>query len=191
MRILVAGTVLASTPGVRCAVLLAFLFVSACSWEISLGPGDGVSQVRFEADVANPALKSDGTIVLFRDAVLLTAKDSQRYLAKFGPDKIGAIRGVTLELVELRIDGVDLARNAAPTVTLGGHEVAAVPGAEIELDDDQVDDLRAAILGGTELRAPLVIRLEAPLETLDATRPELHILLVVQPTLRVDVTRAI
>lgn len=176
---------------VRSALAIWFLALAGCGFQIEIGRGDGIRPVRFEADVPNPALKRDGEIVLVRDAVLLTAADSQRYLAKFGPDKIGAIRGVTLELVELSIAGADLSRAGPPTLALDGHQLPGVPGSQIELDDDEVDRLRAAILGGTELRAAVVIRLDAPLETLDATRPELHILLVVQPTLHVDVSRAL
>jgi hypothetical protein len=176
---------------VRSLLTAAFLCISACGWEVTLGAGDGIAAVTFEADVPNPAREQEGAVRLAEDVVVVSAGDSQRYLDRFGADKIGAIRGVSLELVSLRVDGVDLARAAPARITLGGHELQGVRGATLELDDDQVDDLRAAILGGTEMRLPLLIELDAPLEALDASRPRLHIVLVVQPTLRVDVESAL
>jgi hypothetical protein len=168
----------------------AFVAAAACTWEISLGAGDGISEVRFEEDISNPAEKRDADIAFSRDIVLITAERSQHYLDRFGPDKIGSMRGVTLTIVQMRIDGVDLGRTGPPTLSLAGHEVIGTPGAEVELDDDQVDELRSRLLAGAELSAPLVISLHAPLEALDASRPSLHIVLVLQPTLHVDVTHS-
>lgn len=175
----------------RLRLLAAFIFVAGCGFEVSLGPGDGIRPIRFEEDVANPALKREGSVVFNAEVLVVSAADSARYYQRFGPDKIGAIRGVTLEILEISMDGVDLTRTAAPRVTFWGHAVQGRVGEEVELDDDQVDTLRAAILGGTDLRVPLVLTLDTPLEALDETRPELHIVIVVQPTLHVDVTRAI
>lgn len=166
-------------------------FAAACGFEASLGPADGVRTVRIEEDVPNPALKREGQVVFATDVAILSAADSARYRNRFGDDKIGSLRGVTLELVELRVDGMDLARSSPPQIFLWDHRIDATIGAEIELDDREVDAIRAAMLGETELRAPLIVALDAPLEALDATRPELHIVLVVQPTLRIDVASAL
>ena len=166
-------------------------FAAACGFEASLGPADGVRSVRIEEDMPNPALVDEGLVVLTEDIEILSASDSAHYRNKFGDDKIGALRGVTLELVEIRIEGLDLARSSPPQIFLWDQRMDAVVGAEIELDDPEVDAIRAAMLGETQLLAPLALSLDAPLDALDATRPELHIVLVVQPTLRIDVASAL
>jgi len=161
----------------------------ACTWEISLGPGDGVRSFKFETDIPNPALKKDGDIVMTRDFLLMDEMRSRRYLDTFGPDKIGALRRVTLTVVDVHIVGVDLATTGPPNLVIAGHSLSGKPGASVELDDDQVDWLRSRLLDAEPVVTTLTVDLRAPLAALDARVPSLHITVEIQPTLVIDGTR--
>jgi hypothetical protein len=173
-------------------VAIGFLLAAlACTFEVSLGPGDGVRTFKFEADIPNPALKKDGQIVLTRDFLLIDEMRSQRYLESFGPDKIGALRRVTLTVVDVRIEGVDLAVTGPPTLVIAGHSLPGAPGAMIELDDGQVAWLRDKLLAAEPVVTSLTVDLQTPAGALDARLPSLHIIVEIQPTLVIDATEAL
>jgi hypothetical protein len=176
----------------RASVALGFLVWSlvggACSWEVSLGRGDGVSPFRFEEDVANPAREKKEQMLVTREVDLISEERAREYLESFGPDRIGSLRSVKLTVSEMRIDGVDLDRTGSPYVGLAGHALRGVPGESVELDDFEVDAVRKTLLEGEALRTTLSISLDTPAGTLDEAVPNLHIVLVVQPTLVIDAT---
>jgi hypothetical protein len=168
-------------------VAIAFLLLAGCAFEVSLGPADGVRAFRFEEDVPNPALAKQGEVSVTREVEVIDEERSRRYLASFGPDKIGSIRRVSLEIVDVRIVGADLAMSGPPTLVIFGHSVTGERGATVELEDGQVDWLRGRLLAGEPVGTTLTVYLEAPLDALDARSPSLHIVVEVQPTLVIDV----
>ena len=158
----------------------------ACTFEVSLGPADGVRTFKFEADIPNPALKKDGQIAMTRDFVLIDEARSQHYLQSLGPNKIGALRRVKLEVVAVDIEGVDLAMTGPPTLVIGNHSLSGEPGATVELDDGEVVWLRDKLLAGEPVVTTLTVDLRAPVAALDARMPSLHIIVEIQPTLVID-----
>jgi hypothetical protein len=176
----------------RVAVALAFLAAAGgCTWEMSLGRGDGVQPYRFEEDVENPARSRKGEMLVTREVELISAERSQKYRDSFGPDRIGALRAVSLTITEVRVDGADLDLTGPPDVGILGHPMRGVPGEVTHLDDFQVDWVRKQILAGEAVTGPLSFYLPFPEGTLDDAVPSLHIVLVLQPTLIVDAARSL
>ena len=176
-------------------VALAFLVLpwlaAGCGWEVSLGPVDGVDSFRWEEDIPNPALKKEGDIVVTRTVEVIDEEHARHYRDELGPDKIGALRRVELTIVEVSIDGVDLAMSGPPTLVLFGHSMPGEVGATIELERGQVDWLRARLLAGDPIATSLTVDLQAPVAALDDRLPSLHIVVEVQPTLVIDGSRAL
>jgi hypothetical protein len=178
-------------------VVVCFLVLgAACGWELSLGPADGVAPFRFEASLANPAMVDPGPgpvaeVSLSRDVVMISAERSRHYLDRFGADRIAALRGITLTVVEMRIEGADLGQGEPPEIVLAGHVMAGVPGETATLDRHQVNQVRARLLAAEAIELPLSITLATTREVLAEGATSLHIVLVVQPTLLVDATRVL
>src|SRR5689334_2743638 len=103
----------------RVAVALAFLTVG-CSWELTLGRGDGVQPFRYEESVDNPARTGESEMLVVREVEVISAERSAEMKDDLGSDKIGALRDVTLTVSEMRIDGVDLDVTGPPEISLFG-----------------------------------------------------------------------
>ena len=171
----------------RSGVALLFLLTAVgCGWEMTLGRGSGVAPFRFEETVPNPARAEQDEMEVTRDVELFSAEASARMLDNLGPDRIGSLRGVTLTVTEMRIDGLDLDRTGPPALGILGHPLTGEIGASIQLDDFQVNELRDRLLSGEAMTGMLSLFVELPMGTLDDRFPSLHIVLVLQPTLVVD-----
>ena len=171
----------------RLAIALVFL-TAGCHWDLTLGRGDGVQPFRFEEKVSNPARTGESQMLIVREVEIIRAESSAAYKRDLGTDKIGSLKGVTLTISEMRIEGVDLGVTGPPEVFLMEHQMIGVPGDSATLDDTQVGQVRASILAGLALTTTLAISLPTPKGTLDADLSSLHIVLVVQPTLVIDGT---
>jgi hypothetical protein len=170
----------------RATMVLAVLSaISGCTFDISLGPNDGIAQVRYEAKVGRAAFAQGGTVVLERDIVIVSAEQSSDYLRRFGADKLDALTGVELELVEAHVEGG--AFLGSPVFSLAGATMSG-PGDRVTMSDDFVDELRDRILAGQEMVTPGRITLQvADTGSSLATWPaSVNIVVVVQPTLHVD-----
>ncbi len=167
--------------------LLFLVLASACSFDVTVG----MSPVRFEQSIPNPALAKTGDVVVDEQVNLVSTAGSQYYLSTLGPTKIGALRSVTLTLVDFHIDGVNMQMAGPAMLTIAGQTMVAQPGETVTLDDSQVNWMRSQLLHGDAVTTTLGITLNAPLAALDATSQLLHIVLVVQPTLVVDATSAL
>ncbi len=173
------------------AVLGLGLFgLAGCGYEISLGPGDGIDEIRHEELVEREAFAAGTVVELSRDLVILDEEQSREYLERFGADKIGSITAVDLTLVEARADGGVF--EGPPVVTMAGETMSRT-GTRVSLHEVHVDALRAGILGGTPVVMPVSILLTVAGGPPDLARwaASVHIVVVVQPTLHVDATRSL
>jgi hypothetical protein len=199
---------------VRAAVLLGFVLLAGCRdlTTVDLSAEDGILAFRYEGLVSglpaswSPEEIPDGTYVLEgadevrldvrttddggrevtieRDAQLLSAATVRLYRDLFGADRVAAISGMSLELLELQVDSAggvirppDL---AAGTTTLS---VAVAVG----LADTLVDEVRHCLLEAHPLTIPLRMTFHLGPQDLDMLPPDLHISVRVQPTLHVDI----
>jgi hypothetical protein len=164
--------------------LVVTLLLGASACQLDLGRGE-VTPFRYDA--LAPAAAD---VKIMRDVELISAERSQHYLDKYGPDKIGAITSVDVTLDEAYVDGVPAGMFAEPQVRLDGLVFQRIGDTEA-LDDDQVNGLRARLLEGAAVVAPMEIYAHAVDPTaLAQAPPSLHIVVVVQPTLHVDATKS-
>jgi hypothetical protein len=190
-------------------VVIACLGTAACALIVDIGKADGIQPIRLDRSINVPAASSGASALLpapprgvlgmvveptadgGRDAVLaidlpvFTAEQSAAHRARFGIDKIGAIRGVTLEIISASYDGIDMTRIAAPTFTLAGNTIVP-PDRSTDLDSASLDDLRRHLLLAEAVTLPLTIRFHIPAGAEDALGAILHVQLEIQPTLHVD-----
>lgn len=190
---------------------------AAGCFNITLGKDDGIQPVTYDetfTDLPDLASAPDGTVavptksgeimratistqadgargVLFaRQIVVFDDAQAAHDLDRFGPDQIGAIRGVKLLRVESRYDGLDLLRAPPPSLTVGSRTLG--PGDDsVELDDDTVDTIRSDLLTPKAVALPFALQVTVPAGASDALASELHVTIVLQPELTVDATRAL
>jgi hypothetical protein len=192
----------------------ACLVAAGCTLMVDIGKDDGIDPIQVDRTAAVPARDTGGAaalvpavspgglgvtlqpaddggrdLVLATDAVVFTAEQSAHDLQRFGPDKIGAIRGVTLEVVSASYDGVDTTRVAAPTIALAGNLIVP-PARSVDLDGHTLDGLRADLLLAQAVTLPMAIRFHVPAGAADALGATIHVTLVIQPTLHVDAGRS-
>jgi hypothetical protein len=148
------------------------------------GPATGPS-------VAEVVRAADGgrDVTLAPALHILSADSSARILAKEGPDRVGAVRGATLLIVSATYDGVDLAQTGPPTIVLGAHTLA--PGVTaVDLDDNEVEALRVALLTPKALDLPISFTFHEPGGASGAVASSVHVRVVLQPILHVNIGRS-
>jgi hypothetical protein len=168
-----------------------FLLLAGCL-QIHLGKDDGIEPVTFDQTLTGLAPELVAAPPGAREVnqtetlVVIDAAQAAHDLDRFGPDKIGAIRGVSLSLEEERFDGLDLTRAPAPTITIGTATLA--PGDDsVDLDDATVNTVRVDLLTPQAVAIPFTMRFTVPADAPDALGPTVHVVLVFQPTLAVDI----
>jgi hypothetical protein len=166
-------------------VLLLLVVVTGCGFDVSLGPADGIREVRHVEELAATELKQ-GALEIGRDLVVITEEQAGRYLDRFGPDRIGAITAVEIALVEVTVTGGQLAR--PPVIGIAGRTMIR-PGDEVSLPEADVDELRARILARREVILPLRLSVEAAEPLPDGRAADLRVEIVLQPILHVNATK--
>lgn len=168
-----------------------FLLLAGCL-QIHLGKDDGIEPVTFDQKLTGlapqlvPAPMGAREVNLTQTLVVIDAAQAAADLKRFGPDQIGAIRGVNLSVEEESFDGLDLTRAPKPTIFIG----TAVLGPDddsVDLDDDTVNTVRADLLTPQAVAIPFTMRFTVPADAPDALGPTVHVRLVLQPTLAVDI----
>jgi len=200
---------------------LLFAVASACNFDVTVGKDDGIAPVRYEETVTglptNLSVTPDGQrpvttrsgatmtltiatatsgarqLSLARDLEVFDDAQSAKHLDHFGPDEIGAIRHVSLALVESRYDGLDATRAAQPALTIGSRTLQpGEPGdTSVDLDGATVEAIRVDLLTPKAVELPFRMTFTIPADAPDALAQELHIVVLLQPTLTVDATRAL
>jgi hypothetical protein len=169
----------------------AFLLLAGCL-QIHLGKDDGIEPVTFDQTLSGlapqlvPAPAGAREVNLTETLVVIDAAKAADDLNRFGPDKIGAIRGVSISVEEEKFDGLDLTRAPKPTIYIG----TAVLGPDddgVDLDDETVNTVRADLLTPQAVAIPFTMRFTIPADAPDALGPKIHVRLVLQPTLTVDI----
>jgi len=169
----------------------AFLLLAGCL-QIHLGKDDGIEPLTFDQTVSGlapqlvPAPMGAREVNVTETLIVIDAISAAVDLDRFGPDKIGAIRGVNLSVEEETFDGLDLTRAPKPTLYIGGA-VLAPDDDSVDLDDDTVNTVRADLLTPQAVAIPFTMRFTIPADAPDALGPKIHVHMIFQPTLTIDI----
>jgi hypothetical protein len=167
------------------------LLLTGCL-RIDLGKDDGIEPITFDKTLTGlapalvPAPMDAREVNLTETLVVIDAARAAHDLDRFGPDKIGAIRGVSLTVEEETFDGLDLTRAPRPTIYVGSATLGPDDDS-VDLDDDTVNTVRADLLTPQAVAIPFTMRFTVPADAPDALGPKVHVVLVFQPTLSVDI----
>ncbi len=142
--------------------------------------------VTLEVDTLPGGVRS---VVLHRQAFLMDAATSAFYRDLVGEGAISGINGLDLELVEARLDGLDMER-CAPEISAGGGTWDG-PGSTISVDDATLAELRRKLLAGEEIRVPFSMRFRLDPADYAAIPSRLPLFLELQPTIYVDALDAL
>ena len=129
--------------------------------------------------------------ISFRRQVLVAdAPLSVFYRDQVGSDTIASIRGVDLELLELRLDSVDFDETGMPELSVNDQAVP-LDGSSASLPRELIGLVRDKLLAGEPILLPFTMTFHLDADALDALPSDIHIFLRVQPFLQVDVLKAL
>lgn len=155
---------------------------------------DGVSVLETATGPVQLAVdtRADGgrDVTIQRSVWLLDGASAAFFRDFFGTEAIHSIRAIDLALLELDLDEVNYDLCGKPEIYAGTSRIH-LDGRRASLDGDIVELMRSKLIAGEDIRIPLSLTFHLRAEALDALPPRrLHVYILVQPTLYVDVLAA-
>jgi hypothetical protein len=129
-------------------------------------------------------------VTISKEITLVESWNSVYYRDLFGADRIGAIRGVDLELNDLIVKGLDLATCLPPDLRAGGTLLRL--GQRAPVSAQVLLELRSRLMAGEEIRVPVSLTFHLRPDELALLPPrQLDLTIEVQPTLFINLIGAL